>query len=364
MQRHADRTHHGVTLRVAFDSGPLLDPPTGVGRYTRELARSLAEAGVDVRPYAVAIRGKPDRAMARWRVPARLVHGAWLKAGKPSADRLVGDVDVVHGTNFVLPPTSRPGVVTVHDLSFLRDDAFPGAAAWAKLVPWSIERAARVITITHQVARELVDHYGLDQSRIVVTHLGVAPVFFGAAPLSDASLERLGIARPFVLAAGALEPRKNLARLLAAWDGLGAEKDGWSLVLAGPKGWGPGLPETPGVVLTGWIGDETLPGLLAAADVFAFPSLYEGFGMPPLEAMAAGTACVAGSYNAAEEVLGDAALLVDPLDVSSIAEGLARLMTDEQSKRSFALAGKARAANFTWERTARATISAYEVAAG
>jgi glycosyltransferase involved in cell wall biosynthesis len=107
-----------------------------------------------------------------------------------------------------------------------------------------------------------------------------------------------------------------------------------------------------------------LPGLLAAADVFAFPSLYEGFGMPPLEAMAAGTACVAGSYDAAEEVLGDAALLVDPLDASSIADGLSHLMTDEQSKRSFALAGKARAANFTWERTARATISAYEAARG
>lgn len=302
--------------------------------------------------------------MKRWRVPARLVHKAWLQTGRPSADRLVGDVDVVHGTNFVLPPTSRPGAVTVHDLSFLREDAFPGAAAWSRLVPWSIDRAERVVTITEQVAGELVDHYGIDRSKIVVTHLGVAPVFFGATPLSDASLGRLGIARPFVLAAGALEPRKNLSRLLSAWSALGKEKDGWTLVIAGPKGWGPGLPETPGVVLTGWVGDETLPGLLAAADVFAFPSLYEGFGLPPLEAMATGTACLAGSYAAAHEVLGDAALLVDPRDVSSIAAGLGGLMTDEQSKRSFALAGKARAANFTWERTARATIAAYESALG
>ena len=300
--------------------------------------------------------------MRRWKLPARLVHRAWLRTGRPSADRLVGDVNVVHGTNFVLPPTSRPGVVTVHDLSFLRDDAFPGAAAWAKLVPWSMARAERVVTITEQVAGELVDHYDIDRSKIVVTHLGVAPVFFGAGPLSDATLGRLGIARPFVLAAGALEPRKNLARLLSAWNALGGEKDGWTLVVAGPKGWGPGLPETPGVVLTGWVGDETLPGLLAAADVFVFPSLYEGFGLPPLEAMATGTACIAGSYAAAEEVLGDSALLVDPRDVSSIAAGLARLMTDEQSKRSFALAGKARAANFTWERTARATIAAYDSA--
>lgn len=349
-----------MSLRVAFDCGPLLDPPTGVGRYTRELGRSLSDVGADVRPYAVSLRGTTDVSMDRMRLPARLVHKAWLRAGRPSADRLVGDVDVVHGTNFVLPPTKHPGVVTIHDLSFLRDDAFPGAAAWARMVPWSIDRADRVVTITDQVAGEIVDHYGTDRSKIVVTHLGVSPAFFGAAPLSDASLRRLGIARPFILAAGTLEPRKNLPRLLAAWTAL--EKEGWSLVLAGPKGWGPGLPRTDGVVLTGWVGDETLPGLLAAADVFAFPSLYEGFGLPPLEAMAAGTACVAGTYAAAEEVLGDAAVMVDPLDPSSIADGLAMLMTDEGARRSYALSGKARAAAFTWERTARDTITAYEEA--
>ena len=345
-----------------MDSGPLLDPPTGIGRYVRELAHSLADVGVEVRPYAVALRGKTDGSIDRLRLPARVVHKAWLRSGRPSADRLVGDVDVVHGTNFVLPPTKAPGVVTIHDLSFLRDDAFPGAAAWARMVPWSIERAERVLTVTDHVAGELIDHYGIDRSKIVVTHLGVSPAFFGAAPLSDASLHRMGIARPFVLAAGTLEPRKNLPRLLAAWNSLGSEKAGWSLVLAGPKGWGPGLPRTDGVVLTGWVGDETLPGLLAAADVFAFPSLYEGFGMPPLEAMAAGTACVAGTYNVAEEVLGDAAVMVDPLEVSSIAGGLAKLMTDEGQRRSFALSGKARAAVFTWERTARETLDAYEQA--
>lgn len=358
------RPGHPVSLRVAFDSGPLLDPPTGVGRYARELSRSLGEAGITVWPYAIALRGSSDRPMSRWRLPARAVHRSWLRSGIPRADRLVGDVDVVHGTNFVLPPTKLPGVVTIHDLSFLRDDAFPGAASWARMVPWSMQRAQRVVTITEQVAGEIVDHYGIDRSKIVVTHLGVAPAFFGAAPLSDIALHRLGIARPFVLAAGTLEPRKNLPRLVAAWNSIGSEKEGWSLVLAGPKGWGPGLPETPGVVLTGWVGDETLPGLLAAADVFAFPSLYEGFGMPPLEAMATGTACVAGTYAAATEVLGDAALMVDPFDVSAIAGGLVHLMTDEHSRRSFAVAGKARAAAFTWERTARATIAAYEDACG
>lgn len=347
-------------MRVALDAGPLLDPPTGVGRYTRELWHALEDAGVAVSPYAVSLRGRSERSLHRWRVPARTVHSLWHRFDRPSAGRLVGDVDVVHGTNFVLPPTKAAGVVTVHDLSFLRSDAFPGARSWARMVPWSIERAGRVITITRVVADEIADHYGIDPSKITVTHLGVAPVFFGAAPLSDATLARMGIARPFVLAAGTLEPRKNLPRLLDAWDRLGPAKEGWSLVLAGPKGWGPGLPRTTGVVLTGWVGDETLPGLLAAADVFAFPSLYEGFGLPPLEAMAAGTPCVVGAYSTATEVVGDAAVVIDPRDVGSIGDGLDRLLRDEGMRRSLALAGKARAAGFTWDRTARATLEAYE----
>ena len=352
-----------MSLRVAFDSGPLLDPPTGVGRYTRELARSLTGVGIDVRPFAVSLRGRSDIPMRRWKLPARVVHAAWHRFGRPRADRLVGDVDVVHGTNFVLPVTKAPGVVTIHDLSFLRDDAFPGAASWARMAPWSIERAARVVTITQAMADEIVDHYGTDPAKIAVTPLGVAPVFFGAPVLSDAALARMGIARPFVLAAGTLEPRKNLPRLLDAWKSLGDVANDWSLVLAGPKGWGPGLPETEGVVLTGWIGDETLPGLLAAADVFAFPSLYEGFGLPPLEAMATGTACVVGSYGSATETVGDAALIVDAMETESIAAGLAELMSNESSRRSYALAGKARAAGFTWERTAKATIAVYEAVA-
>jgi len=165
-----------------------------------------------------------------------------------------------------------------------------------------------------------------------------------------------------VLAAGALEPRKNLPRLLEAWRALRSDEPDWTLVLAGPKGWGPDLPETQGVVLTGWVGDETLPGLLAAADVFVFPSLYEGFGLPPLEAMAAGTSCVVGDYAAAAEVVGDAAAIVDPHDAAALGDALVGLMNDEQTRRSYAVAGKARAAGFTWEATATKTIAAYRAA--
>jgi glycosyltransferase involved in cell wall biosynthesis len=230
------------------------------------------------------------------------------------------------------------------------------------MVPWSLDRARRVVAPTRAMAEEISDHYGIDTNDITVTYEGVAPVFFGATPLSDMSLERMGIGRPFAVAVGTLEPRKNLARLLKAWRAAGDDVAGWTLVLAGPRGWGPGLPETNGVVLTGWVGDETLPGLLAAADLFCYPSLYEGFGLPPLEAMAAGTPVLAGNYSAAPEVLGEKALLVDPNDVDAIGGGLVSMVRDDALRRRYALEGKAHAAGYTWERTARATIAAYEVA--
>jgi glycosyltransferase involved in cell wall biosynthesis len=353
-------------LKVGYDAGPLLDPPTGVGRYTAELARSLEARGVELRRFAVSLKGAAtDHDIARWRLPARLARELWKRFDRPSIERLTGPVDLVHGTNFVLPALGGlPGVVTVHDLSFYRDDVFPGGEALRELVPWSIERAARVIVPTEAMGLELQSRLGLLEEKISVTHEGVSPVFFGATPLSDTVLGRMGVPGRFVVAVGTIEPRKNLARLLAAWTRVRRDLPDWTLVLAGPRGWGPELPETEGVVLTGWVGDETLPGLLAAADVFCYPSLYEGFGLPPLEAMAAGTPAVVARYSAAEEVVGDDSVLVDPLDVEDIAAGIARLATDEGLRSRLVLGGRARAAGFTWESCAKATLEAYSAVVG
>jgi glycosyltransferase involved in cell wall biosynthesis len=347
-------------MKVAFDAGPWLNVRTGVGRYARELAAYLPVFGVDIVPYAVALRGPTDSAVARWRLPAKLVQSAWRRLDRPSIARLTGPIDVVHATNFVLPALGGAlGVVTVHDLSFYRDDAFPGGERLRDLVPWSVARAACVIAPTAVVADEIVATYGVPRERVHAIHEGVSPVFFGAAPLADTALEAMGIRRPYAIAVGALEPRKNLRRLLEAWTAARRELAGWTLVLAGPPGWGPELPPAPGVVPIGWVGDETLPGLLAGAEVFCYPSTYEGFGLPPLEAMAAGTPALVGRYEAAWEVLGDAALLVDPADSEAISLQLTRLAADDDLRRRTARAGRARAASFTWERTARATADAY-----
>jgi glycosyltransferase involved in cell wall biosynthesis len=316
---------------------------------------------VPLSPYAIALRGRSPAGVKRWRFPARAVQSLWRRTGWPSITKLTGSVDLVHATNFVLPvlPDDVPGVVTVHDLSFLRDDTFPGGERLQDLVPWSVDRAARVLTPSHAVGKEVTERYGLEPDKVRAIHEGVAPIFFSAAPLADSTLAGMGISRPYALAVGTLEPRKNLARLLEAWTLARGDLEGWTLVIAGPPGWGPGLPEVPGVVLHGWVGDETLPGLLAAAELFCYPSLYEGFGLPPLEAMAASTPVLAGDYSAAREVLGDAAVFVDPLNSEDIAVQLGALVADEDLRMRLVRAGRARAAGFSWARAAQETLKAY-----
>ena len=209
----ADRTKK---LKVAFEAGPWLRTRTGVGRYASELARGLTAFGVELVPYAVALRGSHS-AIRRWRLPARAVQALWRRFDAPPITRLVGAVDLVHATNFVLPALGNArGVVTVHDLSFYADETFPGGERLRDLVPWSVRRAAAVVVPSHAVADEVGERFGVPADRTFVTHEGVAPEFFGATPLADASLAEMGIRRPFAVALGTIEPRKNLRRLIEA----------------------------------------------------------------------------------------------------------------------------------------------------
>jgi glycosyltransferase involved in cell wall biosynthesis len=347
-------------MRVALDWGALLDPPTGIGRYTRELAAGLEARGVEVVRYAVALRGGSADSLRRWRLPARVMQLMWRRSGWPPIEALVGGVDVVHATNYVLPPrrTAR-GVATVHDLSFYSKETWAADARLRSLLPWALQHAALVLVPSRTVADELQDRFAVGEDRVAVTHLGVSSHFFGATPLSEAALEAMGIRPPFALAVGKIQPRKNLHRLLKAWELAADELGGWTLVLAGPRGWGRGLPPTENVVMPGWVGDETLPGLLAAAEIFCYPSLYEGFGLPPLEAMAAGTPALVGAYPAAHELLGDAAVLVEPRDVESIAGRLRQLAGDRSLRQRLRAKGRATASTYTWDRTAGETLAAY-----
>ena len=351
-------------MRVAIDVGPLGPQPTGVGRYTQGLLDGLRSRRVDLRPYVVSLRASPDPKVARWRVPARIAELSWRLLERPSIESLVGEVNVVHGTNFVLPATrSAAGVVTVHDLSFLRDDAGGQSARLRKVVPWSVERAAAVLVPTRAVADEVCSSYRVSPGAVFVTPEGVAHRFFGAPEIGETPLRSLGISKPFCLALGGLEPRKNIPRLVRAWEAAGLSRKGWSLALVGARRAIAEPPMGAGVVTTGYVDDDLLPGLLSAATMFCYPSLYEGFGLPPIEAMAAGTPVVAARQPSTQEVLGDAALLVDGRDVEALAGALTAVAKDEALRDRLRSDGVTRARSFSWERTTEATLAAYAAAA-
>ena len=386
-------------MRVGLDATPLLGPRTGVGRYVQGLAQALAGlAGPEPEELALvpfSWRGTRDLASVapsgprvrhgRRRAPARLLQAAWARTAWPPVEWLAGPVDVFHATNFVAPPTRRAAtVVTIHDLTYLRhpDMVTDASARYRHLVPRALRRGAVVCAPTAAVATEVAAEYGLEAERLVVTPLGVDDGWRHPTPPDPIWLAAHDLPPRYLLFAGNREPRKNLPTLLAAYRelipsrvvGVGTgptvtEGAGTTtvpaLVLVGPSGWGAildtaGLP--PDTVRTlGYLPDPDLSRLVAGAAALVLPSVYEGFGLPALEALACGTPVVASDLPALREVLGDQAELVPPDDPAALAAALARVLDDPGGAPARA-ARQTRAAGFTWENCALATLSAYRLA--
>lgn len=363
-------------MRVGLDATPLLGPRTGVGRYVEHLVRELALAGTELTATAFTLRGAgglpgalpPGVAVAHRPVPARALRAVWGRVDLPPVEWLAGRVDVFHGTNFVLPPLRRAGgVVTVHDLSFLRYPHTVAAAslAYRTLVPRGLRRAAVVLTPSRAVAAEVRAEYGLGD-RVLATPLGVEPAWFDAAPPEPGWLAGRGLPERYLLFVGTVEPRKGLPTLLAALAELHADDaDVPPLVLVGPPGWGPelrtaALPE--GAVRTaGYLDSADLRRMVAGAAALVFPSVYEGFGLPPLEAFAAGTPVVASDLPVVREVTGDLAALAPPGDVPALAAALSGVLAGDGGRAARA-ARQEHARGFTWAATAALTYEAYRIA--
>jgi glycosyltransferase involved in cell wall biosynthesis len=366
-------------MRVALDATPLLGQRSGVGRYLSGLLDGMNQISGAPEPILTlfSIRGAiPEprprgTTMAPRRAPARLLNRAWKRMPFPPVELLTGRVDVFHGTNFVLPPLARAaGVVTVHDLTYLRfpETVDDNVRQYRHLVPDAVRRAARVIAVSHTIAEELAAEYSLPEESIVVTPLGVAPEWLSATPPPPERRRALGLPERYVLFAGNREPRKNLGMLLRAHTAArSADTSVPPLVIVGPSGWGDAWagtrPDPRHVHLLGFLDDADLRATVAGADAVCAPSLYEGFGLPVLEAMAAGTPALASDIPTHREVSGGLATLVGVHDVDGWADELVRLAPAAERDAAGALGRRTHAAGYTWRRCAERHVQAYSAAA-
>ncbi len=351
----------------------------GSTRYAGELVRHLEVVpGLDMRLFSLHPPERIER-VARERdcprahsvssaVPRPLRYLLWHAVGAAGGAKSVLDaVDVVHTPDLLVPPRrSRPLVVSVLDLSFR---LFPRYhTRWLRtLVNLGLRRAVReadaLIAISQHTARDLIRHSGVSADRVHVIPLAAHERF---SPVQDEGvLTRYGIDAPYVLYLGTLEPRKNLPALLQAFAGI--ECGETKLVLAGMQGWMNSgmyatlerLGLTSRVIFPGFVPDEDLPALLSAACMFVYPSLYEGFGLPVLEAMSCGAPVITSNVSSLPEVAGDAALLVSPNDVDGLRRAIQRLLAEPGLREELRGRGFAQAARFSWQRTAEETAEVY-----
>ncbi len=358
-------------LRVAFDVGPLAGPRTGVGHAVAAMHDSLATVGdIELVDYIVSFRSKPPAGTRRLPVPALIAHRLWAVADRPHVDRFLGKPDVVHGTNYVVPPCRVPHVVSVYDCWFLRHPALASGAVHqaGRVLRRAIERGATVHASSASTAAEITDLF--PAANVATIPLAAVPI---PPPSPEAPIPAL-IGRPFIAAIGTLERRKNLPLLVEAFGLLASEHDEILLVLAGADG-----DDRPAinsaidaldpaaarrVVMTGRVDESARSWLLRKAAVLAYPSLDEGFGFPLLDAMHVGVPIAASNRGSIPEVCGAPGLLCDADDAIALATNLTTAAFDTEVRARLLAAATAQLASFSWDRCASEIATLYRNLAG
>jgi len=373
-------------MRIAIDYTAAIRQGAGIGTYVRQLVDAMLAQDTHTHytlltsgrateehpfPEAENVVGRniliPDRYLNilwyRWRLPL------------PPARLFTGLVDIYHSPDFVLPPLSTRvrKIVTIHDLAFLEhpEYAVPALAEYLKkVVPEAIAQADVVATVSQEVSRTLIEHFQTPAEKLTVVPNGVGPHFRRITDpiLLSATRYKYGLQSPFVLGVGTLEPRKNHMGLIKAFHRAQQQKDGPKmLAIAGGQGWlyeetrqlVTDLKLEKKVLFLGRVSDLELVTLYSMADIFAFPSFFEGFGIPPLEAMACGCPVITSNTSALPEVTGDAALLVDPHDADALADAMLKLLRDESLRDELRQKGYERVQQYTWAESARKMLTIY-----
>jgi len=376
--------------RVGIDYTAAHEQGGGIGRYVRELAEALFRLEeAQQHEYALFVAGAIRSQLPQlathagltyeWRATPltnRWLARLWHRSHIPvPIESITGSVDLFHATDFVLPPTRQTTrtILTVHDLSFIHtpETASPRLRQYLnRVVPRSVQKADFILADSEATQRDVIAYYGVAESKIDVLLSGVNPRF---APVTDiARLEHIrnkyGIGeRPFIFTVGTIQPRKNYGRLIEALAHIRAHGHDLSVVIAGGRGWLEddiyGAIEThdmePYVQFIGYADDTDLPALYSSAGAVWFVSLYEGFGLPVLEAMACGAPVITSNVSSLPEVAGDAAIKVSPTDLSAICDGMLGLLEDDELRNRLISRGFERAAQFTWEKAASKLLTTY-----
>jgi glycosyltransferase involved in cell wall biosynthesis len=368
-------------LRIAIDAHSVGAKLAGNESYAVNLIEALAEIdGVNEYTLYVTTAEAHDRFHRRWpnfQVHTTLPHTPLIRIPLTlSAELRKHPVDVLH-VQFTAPPFCPcPAVVSIHDLSFehLPETFNRRSRAQLRLtVRHSARKATRILTLSEHTRNDIIETYGITPDKITAIPLA-APAHFGPVA-NDKELQRVrhtyGIDGDYVLSVGSIQPRKNLVRLIKAYASLRGNQGGNKfpkLVLVGKRAWlydetlralnDSGISES--VVLTGYVPESDLPALYSGALCFVYPSFFEGFGLPPLEAMQCGTPVIVGNATSLPEVVGEAGLKVDPFDVSAIAWAMDQLIQSAELRQDLRAKGLARARLFDWKETARQTLAVYE----
>lgn len=369
-------------MRIAVDATSLIGHRTGIGGVTRTYLHRLARPGLDVSAFAVSRRGAgpmldelpPGVAAHRRPMVARPLRSLWRRGPWPPIEWWTGSIDLVWGPNYVVPPAKNAArVVMVHDLTAVH---FPQMCTHdVQQVPALLRReildGAWIHTPSQAVADDVIETLDVEPHRVRAIHLG------GPTQIDDATrAERAARGRAFagvdhyLLSLGTIEPRKDIPSLVRAFDVIAPQRPELHLVIAGPDGWGVeevqtvinASPNRSRIHRTGWLSDADRDDLLAGTRAFVYPSLLEGFGIPPLEAMAAGVPVIATRTGSLPEVLGAAARWAEPGDVETLVAAINDVLDDESLAQSLVQAGNIRLTNFSWDRSTDELVALFELA--